>query len=70
MDVDQSVGWRVGEGCGGGGVGINDLGGGYLSGLECSAVIDNEVQVGMQDVVVKIEEELQFGYVLLPDGVL
>ena len=51
-------------------MGIDDLGGGQLSGLECSAVMDNEVQVGMQDVVVKLEEELQFGYVILPDGPL
>ena len=49
---------------------INYLSGGHLSGLECSAIIDNEVQVGMQDVVLKLEEELQFGYVLLPDGAL
>ena len=49
---------------------IDDLGGGHLSSLECSAVIDNEVQVGMQDVVVKLLEELQFSYVLLQDGAL
>ena len=41
------LGGELVEGCGGGGVGITDLSGGHLSDLECSAVIDNEVQVGM-----------------------
>ena len=52
------------------GVGVEELSGNQSSGLECRAVIFNKFQVGFQDVVVKLQEDLQFADILLLDGAL
>ena len=51
-------------------MGVEELSSGQSGGLECGAVIFNKVQVGLQDVIVKLEEDLQFANVLLLDGAL
>ena len=68
--VDWSVGWQGGERCGGGGVGIDDMDGVCSSGVESSAVIKKNVQVGTHGLIVQVAEDHQFVYVFLLDGEL
>ena len=53
--MDYSVG---GEGCGGGGVVIDDLEGGCSSDVESGGVITNKVQVSAHGLIVQVAEVL------------
>ena len=66
--MEQVIGWGVREGCGGSRVGVNELRGGCLSGMEVGEVIKEEVQVGSHGLVVQLVEVYQIFYVVLLDG--
>ena len=63
--MQQSVGWGIREGCGGGPVGVNELSGFCMNGLEVGEVIKKEFQVGAHGLVIQAVEILQIVYVVL-----
>ena len=68
--MDWFVGWQGREGCGGGGVGIDDVDGGCSSSAEIGEVITKKVQAGSHGLIVQKAEVRQFFYVFLLDGEL
>ena len=65
LGVQQSVGWGIREGCGGGHVGVNELGGFCTNCVEVGEVIKKEFQVGAHGLVIQAVEILQIVYVVL-----
>ena len=63
--MQQSIGWGIREGCGGGRVGVNELGGFCTNGVEVGEVIKKEFQVGAHGLVIQAVEILQIIYIVL-----